>query len=285
MLFNGIFYFRCIDYTISMWSEKEGGKNMESGKRKKPIIIRILVVMGVIICACGGMALWNNRPRVRDDEIFNPQLTEPGPTITVLTEFPTGAVNEQSMVVEYEAAPGAGAFITEVYYTINGENKSWLYLSSAEEDDPRKELGKGWIQLSLGENNIIFTVKDSMRRSESYEVKEKPILETIWDVPEYGPEDMALSIRREGTSYVVNQLCIIPKIGVEVSREEIEELIQIIDGQIIGSTSSVYYIGVMNSTEDELDEMCELLMTEHKEKIEFAYFIRIGKMHLNSDLS
>lgn len=119
-----------------------------------------------------------------------------------------GTVNEQSIEIIYEAAPGVGAVITEVSYTINGEEKGWLYLSNAEADDPRSKLGKGWVQLSSGENHIIFTVEDFMRRSETFEVKQRPILELYWDIPEYNAEKVLPSKRYDDWLYIIDRIIV-----------------------------------------------------------------------------
>lgn len=59
-------------------------------------------------------------------------------------------------------------------------------------------------------------------------------------------------------------------------------MVKFIDGVIVGGYSGLYYIEVPDSTEDELDLLCEQLMSEYEELFETAMKETFGKSTPNS---
>ena len=108
--------------------------------------------------------------------------TEPGdgPSIVVLTEFPTGEVDVSWIDIEYIATPSPGAVITEVFYTINDGPPSYIYISEASNHTARGELGAARVfVLPQPENRFVFTVRDTAGGEASFEVANRPSFSTM----------------------------------------------------------------------------------------------------------
>ena len=184
------------------------------------------------------------------------------PSFILLTEIPSGTVTGLRMDIEYEALPSDGAYITKIDYTINGErigNALPLYLP---ETPGISELGTGSIRFRSGENNIVIFVEDSAGKSAEFVMESTPYLYEGFSPPPWDWDKMLKLEDREGNVYLqINRLRI--KTHEDVSFEEVEQAIKAIDGIIIGwdAIFNNYTIKVSDSTEQELEAMCELLLT------------------------
>ena len=67
-----------------------------------------------------------------------------------------------NLYVRYIATPSRGAMITEVSYSINGKAEEFLYLADAYVLTAEGSTGEGQIIRVPGENEIVFTIRDSV---------------------------------------------------------------------------------------------------------------------------
>jgi len=112
---------------------------------------------------------------------------EDGPSIVVLTEFPNGITTTLAVDIEYTATPGDGAYIREVFFT-NGGRTQYIYVSGTipRHWGQRGVLGEATIPLFGGENDIVFTVRDSNGQEDTHVVDTLPVI--WWDtLVQYSP--------------------------------------------------------------------------------------------------
>jgi hypothetical protein len=152
-------------------------------------------------------------------------------------------------------------------YSINGEEEVCVY-ALANGDVPKiGKLGKCRIQLFPGENNIVFTVKDSLGQIGEYVVHERLVFKLWRGIPPYDNDKW--KPLKGGGEFLENRIIVI--VGYDTPYAIIARAANAVNGSITGRTTiPKYYIEVPDSTEDELIAMCKLLMSEYD--IEFAYF-------------
>ena len=163
-------------------------------------------------------------------EPIEPIVYEQGdePYIIVFTEFPEGVVTKFHVDIEYVAVPSKGAEIKTVRYISNGLPYKAIYRADNAEIG---ELGKARVPLFIGENNIEFEVEDTNGKKARFKVKNKPIGELDWDIPESGKrKDSEIY---EGARYTENRIIANTK-DENVTREAVEKAAKSINGEIIG---------------------------------------------------
>lgn len=183
------------------------------------------------------------------------------PSIIVHTEFSAGEVASNAVDIEYTATPGAGASVSEVWYSINGGAPEYIYLAGSSTVTAKGELGAARVLLIPGDNSIVFTMLDTDGNTAEFTVDAKPSSNFVLEAPpERDPKFWTESEKDSGRSYMSNRIGIFAETGV--TEAEVAEAVKLIGGEIIGRISLVdfYYIQVAESTEDELEEMCKKLL-------------------------
>lgn len=181
-----------------------------------------------------------------------------GLSLNVNTALPTGRVDNNEVAVEYSATTVAGASITEVYYTINGGAPEYVYINGVYGAANKGTLGTATVLLVSGENNIVFTAKDSRGKETSFVVANKPeyILE---ETSEIDPEHLNAS---QDGDYLFVDNRIMAYAMDEASATDVQQAINAIGGKIISHVTVVdlYEIEVAPGTEAELNAMIVSLM-------------------------
>ena len=191
------------------------------------------------------------------------------PTITVLTNFPSGNTTNNIVDINYIATPGTDAFISEVYYSINGGAEEYIYLLGDDIVSPKGELGTARVLLIPGENNIVFTVMDSAGRTGNYTVSNKPVY-NFGTIPEYNDDDLHPLSTDPDCSFVKNWLIAHVKDGI--SSEQVQEAISSFDGSIIGKVNIIdmYYLFFPEDTEAGLLSISTRLLNTYPEIFEIV---------------
>ena len=199
------------------------------------------------------------------------------PRITVATVFPSGVTTQNAIDVAYTATPGSGATVSEVYYTINGGAEEYIYLVGGNGIAPKGTLGTGVVLLIPGENNIVFTVKDSAGRTASFTVQNKPNYD-FGTPPGDDDDDDNIGELADGSGvrFYKNRIVIFAQLGVTES--QMEEIAETLDGEIISVVRvlDMYTIRLPDQcTEAELTDLCEELLATFPTLIEGAYLALI----------
>ena len=189
----------------------------------------------------------------------SPGGNDSGPTIIVHTAFPSSTITDNIVDITYTATPGAGAFITEVSYLINGHAEEFLYLADFDGITPRGTLGEGRVLLVPGENSIVFTAMDSDGNTANYIIQHRPYYD-FGTMPEL---DMAFvePLPSDPTlSFVNNRVTAVANSGVTV--EEVNSASESIGGRIVGQVNLLrwHIIEVDSQTEEGLRNICDELM-------------------------
>ena len=203
------------------------------------------------------------------DKITPPQ----GPTIVVNTKF-EGAISTSFADIEYTATPSEGELITEIFYSLNGVGEEYLYISEESRFQAKGEIDQGRIFIGFGDNDILFTVRDTSGKEGHFELKLKSNMS--WNpapVPAWEEYRVA---SKEGHYYVSNRITIFSNFYNKVSEKEFRNFISenFSDWKIIGSTGSMYTIKLPNEhTEAELEKLAEYLNTTYPDMIRSAHHL------------
>jgi subtilisin family serine protease len=194
------------------------------------------------------------------------------PSITVLTEFPEGTVTSARVDIEYIATASRGATIDEIYYEVNGENTEFLYIPGHE---TKGELGTGYVLLRPEENDIVFTIEDTNGKTAQFTVDQHPYYDVGY-TPEIDYSKMQPSKQGKDVQYLPDMIMLMTE--ADVLREEVLEMIQSVDGTIVGEIHGIheYYIQVSGDTEDKLKAMCTQLEATYGNKIANVGLYYIG---------
>jgi hypothetical protein len=241
-------------------------------KRKTKIIIFILCIVTILISAVS--CIGNQPGNGADNGTANEPVLGPEPTITVFTEFPTGTVIDGRVDVTYEALPSEGAYITEVYYSINGERRNTIYQSGGNNNTLLdNKLGEGFVYLKEGENHIVITAVDSLGKMSQFIVENAPYRD-LGEKPNLDDRKTLPSKRGDHVEYIPDLIFI--SVEADVLREKVEEIIAHIGCEIIAwEYGDWYHVQVPESTEDELEAMCVLLEQKYPEEILYTLLLHI----------
>ena len=248
---------------------------------------------------------------VLDEAVATPKLTNPvsdtgsgdtGPSIVVLTEFPTGEVNVPWIDIEYIAVPTPGASIIEVFYTINDGASSTVFYHRASPDAPRGQLGTARVfAMPYAENRFVFTMLDSAGGEASFEVANRPGFAAMGGAlfaPPVPPEarhylyplspecrewiyrlpvgDFVRVMKIENPTWIAtDRIEVIVNEGV--TRAQMWEFAESIGGTIIGHirpTSTIYTIGFPIRTGEEVLELVRRLNDGYSPLIYIAWYRR-----------
>ena len=182
-------------------------------------------------------------------------------TFTLYTEIPHGETTglaRNRINITYSATPSPGAYITSITYSINGREPRGIYKSRRDSTTRDVSLTRsGTIHFWPGENNIVFTITDSLGGQVTYAVDSVPYNTGGINIPPrqgYQPIASIPGGMISSTTLLVRSLNNIPF-------EEIERAVTIIDGRVIGLIGSrLFAIEVPASTENRLVERGNTLM-------------------------
>ncbi len=189
------------------------------------------------------------------------------PSITVTTPFPTGTITVNRIDVTYSAIASTNATIAEVAYSINGGADEYIYLAGRNGITAKGTLGTGYVLLIPGENNIVFTAKDTVGKTATFTIVNKPSFDLGADL-EYDNDYIADLSDGSGFRYVTNRIVIIAKDGV--SEEQVSSVLGSINGIIVGKIGIIdqYFVQVPESTNTELEAICNSLLATYPELFE-----------------
>ena len=165
--------------------------------------------------------------------------------------------------VEYTATPSKGAEITEVSYTINDSTFNYIYLKGGGIIKPKGTLGKGRVLLVPKENTIVFKVVDSSGKSATFTVKEKPKFDYGIPTPGFGDDEKSDFADPSKGKFVNNRIIVYLKSNA--NKQQIQELVEYVDGTIIGKNNVVnkIVIKIPKKTEEEINSLCEELKAKY----------------------
>ena len=190
------------------------------------------------------------------------------PSITVTTKFPTGTVEDNLIDVEYTAIPSKGAEITEVSYTINDSTINYIYLKGGGIIEPKGTLGKGRVLLVPKENTIVFKVVDSSGKSATFTVKETPKFDYGFEAPGFGDDEKSDFADPSKGRFVNNRITVFLKSNA--NKKQIQELVEYVDGRIIGKYNILneIVIKIPKKTEEEIDALCKELEDKYPDIVD-----------------
>jgi hypothetical protein len=193
---------------------------------------------------------------IEDDDIFTAEQSSQ-PYLRILTEFPTGTVLLPFVDIEYIATPTSGAFITEVFYSINGRFHRYIYHSG------NATLGQARVFITPGINNIEFTARDSFGFEATYVVQNAPFFQESEFAPPPEHENLILSFRYPGEIVVNNRLFM--RAVSPINNEAIESTINSIGGVILGNIgfTGLFTIQVSPASEERLHELAEYILEKY----------------------
>jgi len=198
------------------------------------------------------------------------------PSITVTTKFPTGTVEDNLIDVEYTAIPSKGAEITEVSYSINNSTYEYMYLKGGGIIEPKGTLGKGRVLLLPKENTIVFKVVDSSGKSATFTVKETPKFDYGFEEPGFGDDETSDFADPSKGKFVNNRIIVYLK---SISnKQRIQELVEYVDGTIIGKNNVVnkIVIKIPKKTEEEINALCEELEVKYPDIVDYVFLETFG---------
>ena len=190
------------------------------------------------------------------------------PSITVNTKFPTGTVEDNLIDVQYTATPSKGAEITEVSYTINDSTFNYIYLKGGGIIEPKGTLGKGRVLLLPKENTIVFKVVDSSGKSATFTVKENPKFDYGIPTPGFGDDEKSDFADPSKGKFVNNRIIVYLKSNA--NKQRIQELVEYVDGTIIGKNNILneIVIKIPKKTEEEINVLCEELEAKYTDIVD-----------------
>ena len=190
------------------------------------------------------------------------------PSITVTTKFPTGTVEDNLIDVQYTAIPSKGAEITEVSYTINNSTFNYIYLKGGGIIKPKGTLGKGRVLLLPKENTIVFKVVDSSGKSATFTVKEEPKFDYGIPTPGFGDDEKSDFADPSKGKFVNNRIIVYLKSNA--NKQQIQELVEYVDGTIIGKNNVVnkIVIKIPKKTEEEINALCKELEAKYPDIVD-----------------
>ncbi len=249
--------------------------------KKKGIMIAIIIIiiLAITLTVYREMTSNENDSSSEGSETATIYYAEDGPvepSITVWTEIPDGEVEDGRFDITYTATPGRGAAVRKIYYVLNGDVESRLYTYG----DPDIKLSEGTILLVPDtKNKIVFYVEDSNGKIAEFAAENQPYY-AFPDSPSYDESQLRPSRQGEDRQYVMDRLIL--DVEDDISDEEVMEMIEDIGGEIIGDLSIIdrYYIQVPESTEAELEDMCEQLESKYEEQIENVKLYYVGGLTL-----
>jgi len=196
------------------------------------------------------------------------------PTIVVFTEFPDGLTDIPAIDIEYIATPSYGAFITDVFFEINGRLQS-IYSHGREpffasNGAPiRDVLGRARIPFFTGENRFEFVVRDSNGLEGRFAIEGVPRTERqeSWLNP-VNPE------HREYVDGGTDRWLVTSRIRIFTTTEarmqgnilqQVEKAAYPFGGVVVGLSGSQFTIEVSPRSASELEALGELLVAAHPE--------------------
>ena len=198
------------------------------------------------------------------------------PSIRLTTKFPTGTVEDNRIDVEYTAIPSKGAEITEVSYTINDSTFNYIYLKGGGIIEPKGTLGKGKVLLLPKENTIVFKVVDSSGKSATFTVKEKPKFDYGIPTPGFGDDEKSDFADPSKGKFVNNRIIVYLKNNA--NKQQIQELVEYVDGTIIGKNNVVnkIVIKIPKKTEEEINALCKELEVKYADIVDHVSLETFG---------
>ncbi len=247
--------------------------------KKKGIMIAIIIIIILAITLTVYREMSENDSSSEGSETATIYYAEDGPvepSITIWTEIPDGEVEEGKFDITYTVMPGKGSAIRKVYYVINGDVERRLYTYG----DPKTKLSAGIVSLVPDiQNKIVFYVEDTNGRIAEFAVENQPYC-IYPDSPSYEESQLRPSRLGGDIRYLMNQLILVTE--NDIPDEEVMEMIEDIEGEIIGEIPMMdkYYIHVPESTEKELEDMCELLNDKYEDQIAYVDLHYVGGVNL-----
>jgi len=198
------------------------------------------------------------------------------PSITVNTKFPTRTVEDNRIDVQYTATPSKGAEITEVSYTTNDSTFNYIYLKGGGIIEPKGTLGKGRVLLVPKENTIVFKVVDSSGKSATFTVKEKPKFDYGIPTPGFSDDEKSDFADPSKGKFVNNRIIVYLKSNA--NKQRIQELVDYVDGTIIGKNNVVnkIVIKIPKKTEEEINALCEELEAKYPDIVDHVSLETFG---------
>ena len=260
-------------------------------KRYKSFFTLILSLLLIISSVNGSLALKSKSTKVKTNgkkivktikkKNKTPKKVVKGnrydkPSITVNTKFPTGTVEDNLIDVEYTATPSKGAEITEVSYTINDSTFNYIYLKGGGIIEPKGTLGKGRVLLLPKENTIVFKVVDSSGKSATFTVKEKPKFDYGIPTPGFGDDEKSDFADPSKGKFVNNRIIVYLKSNA--NKQRIQELVEYVDGTIIGKNNVVnkIVIKIPKKTEEEINALCKELEVKYADIVDHVSLETFG---------
>ena len=174
------------------------------------------------------------------------------------------------------ALPSKGAEITEVSYTINDSTFNYIYLKGGGIIEPKGTLGKGRVLLLPNENTIVFKVVDSSGKSATFTVKENPKFDYGIPTPGFGDDEKSDFADPSKGKFVNNRIIVYLKSNA--NKQRIQELVEYVDGTIIGKNNVVnkIVIKIPKKTEEEINALCEELETKYPDIVDHVSLETFG---------
>ena len=248
-------------------------------KRYKSFFTLLLSLLLIISSVNGSLALKSKSTKVktngrkivktikRKDKTSKVKVKS-NPSIRLTTKFPTGTVEDNRIDVEYTAIPSKGAEITEVSYTINDSTFNYIYLKGGGIIEPKGTLGKGRVLLLPKENTIVFKVVDSSGKSATFTVKENPKFDYGIPTPGFGDDEKSDFADPSKGKFVNNRIIVYLKSNA--NKQRIQELVEYVDGTIIGKNNILneIVIKIPKKTEEEINVLCEELEAKYTDIVD-----------------
>jgi len=269
----------------------------------KKILLFTIVILLLLTAACGGGSAPTPTPTPTPTPNPTPNPT-PTPTdigITILTPFPASTKNS-TVDVTYEATPGSGASVTEVYYSINGGAAEYIYLRAASGVDQKGSLtsagrGNARVMLVPGNNSIVFTVKDSAGKTAGYNVSNTPFYDfgtDLANLPSYdeallgnvgAPGGLVSTLATDpGIRFVTNRILVFAKSGV--TDAQVTEAVEAIGGGVIvGQVNALgmYWIEFSGKySENQLLGFCGQIKTAYPNRFKEAVLDTVSPVEVPS---
>ena len=248
-------------------------------KRYKSFFTLILSLLLIISSVNGSLALKLKSTKVKTNgkkivktikrrDKTSKVKVKSNPSITVTTKFPKGTVEDNLIDVQYTAIPSKGAEITEVSYTINDSTFNYIYLKGGGIIEPKGTLGKGRVLLLPKENTIVFKVVDSSGKSATFTVKEEPKFDYGIPTPGFGDDEKSDFADPSKGKFVNNRIIVYLKSNA--NKQQIQELVEYVDGTIIGKNNVVnkIVIKIPKKTEEEINALCKELEAKYPDIVD-----------------
>jgi hypothetical protein len=182
--------------------------------------------------------------------------------ISVRAAFPTGTIADGAVEVRYEAAPGAGAEIAQVAYSINGGPWEYVYLRGGDGTSQKGRLGDARVLLAPGENRVVFRATDSAGGTATYAIPGAPVYD-FGAAPDRAAASLGVSAAKGSVRYVKDRIIVIAKNGV--TGAQVAEAAQTIGGAVVAQVNPVgmYWLHVPGlGAEARLKVLCGRLLAD-----------------------